>query len=30
MKKAAPTLRCSEKQMLPKRMKAAIQRCSLK
>ena len=30
MKKAAATLRCSEKQVLPKRIKAAIKRCSLK
>ena len=30
MKKAAATLRCSEKQALPKRLKAAIKRFFLK
>ena len=30
MKKAAATLRCSEKQVLSKRIKAAISKCSLK
>ena len=30
MKKAAATLRCFEKQVLAKRIKAAIKRCSLK
>ena len=30
MKKAAATLRCSEKQVLPKRIKAAIKRFFLK
>ena len=30
MKKPAATLRYSEKEVLPKRIKAAIKRCSLK
>ena len=29
MKEAVATLRCSEKQVLPKQIKAAIKRCSL-
>ena len=28
MKKAAATLRCSEKKVLPERIKVAIKRCS--